>query len=68
MEKGRSIALCLPGESRGTRDPEIAERLARKLVDEWDDAATSAARLGLRAENDLATAGDDYIAGLRDCK
>lgn len=64
--KGRGIALRLPGESRATTDPEVAERLARKLLDEWDEAATTAARLGLRAENDLATAGDDYIAGLRE--
>jgi integrase len=66
--KGRGLALCLPGETRGTTDPDLAERLARKLVDEWDEAATTAARLGLRAANDLATAGDDYIAGLRERK
>jgi integrase len=64
--KPRGIALALPGETRATRDPEIAERLARQLVEEWDEAATTTARLGLRAENDLATAGDDYIAGLRE--
>jgi integrase len=65
--KGR-VPLSLPGETRGTTDPEIADRLARKLVDEWDEAITAAARLGLRAENDVATAGDDYIAGLRERK
>lgn len=63
--KGRS-PLCLPGETRGTTDPIVAERLARKLVDAWEDEKTHSARLGLRAAADLATAGDDYLSGLRE--
>jgi integrase len=60
-EKGRAVALCAEGQGRATTDAEVAERIARGLVDDWEDKALAAARLGLRPENDLAATGDEYI-------
>jgi integrase len=52
----------------GTKDPAVAERLARELVDDWEGAKATAERLGLRPEADFATAGDSYLMGLQERK
>ena len=65
--KGRQ-PLRVEGEVRGTKDPVVAERLARELVRSWENRRTMTARLGLRPEADFATAGDSYVLGLQERK
>ncbi|HKO19489.1 MAG TPA: hypothetical protein VJU82_11445, partial [Acidobacteriaceae bacterium] len=65
--KGRQ-PLRVEGEARGTGDLVVAERLARKLVDKWEEHKAMAERLGLHPEADLATAGDSYLLGLEERK
>jgi integrase len=65
--KGRQ-PLRLEGKVRGTKDPVVAERLARELVGSWEEDRTMAARLGLRPGADLATAGDSFLLGLQERK
>lgn len=65
--KGRQ-PLRVEGEVRGTKDPVVAERLARELVDDWEEHRMTAERLGLRPEADFAEAGDSYLLGHRERK
>jgi hypothetical protein len=61
--KGR-LSLRMEGDVCGTTDPIMAQHLARKLVDEWEEEQRVAARLGLRPGADFATVGDSYMEGL----
>lgn len=56
------------GEVRGTKDPGVAELLARTLVNGWEEHKLMAARLGLQTESDLSAARDSYLLGLQERK
>jgi integrase len=59
------IPLRPEGQALATTDATVARRLARGLVSTWEAQQLNAARLGLLPGNDLAAAGDDYMAALR---
>lgn len=63
--KGR-LSLREANEACGTTDHVVAERLARKLVDGWEEDQMVGARLGLRPGADFAAVVDSYLDGLRE--
>jgi integrase len=58
--------LCEAGQKMGTTNAKRAVKIARALVQQWEDQQQYAERLGLDPANDLATAGDEHVRALEE--